>query len=99
MDIEFELSSTLFVWDMEKAAENLTKHGVDFTEGASVFDDTMLVIADAARNGEHRHKAIGFSSCGNLLAVVHTEPDHEFIRIISAWHATASEADLYVQRP
>ena len=99
MDIEFESSSTLFVWDIEKAPENLTKHGVEFTEAASVFDDVMLVITDAARNGEHRHKAIGFSSSGNLLAVVHAEPDSEFIRIISAWPATAGEADLYIQRP
>jgi uncharacterized DUF497 family protein len=95
MDIEFEESRTLFVWDMEKGPENLTKHGVEFTEAASVFRDPHLVIVNAARNGESRDKAIGIGSAGKLLAVVHMEVDGEFIRIISAWPATPSEAALY----
>ena len=95
MDIEFEESRTLFVWDMEKAPDNLTKHGVEFTEAASVFRDPHLVIVDAARNGESRDKAIGIGDAGTLLAVVHVEVDGEFIRIISAWQATPSEAAIY----
>jgi uncharacterized DUF497 family protein len=97
MDIEFEASRTLFVWNMEKAPENQAKHGIEFTEAATVFDDPLLVITDAARNGEHRDKAIGFSSSGKLLAVVHLEPNGEYIRIISAWLATAAETALYDQ--
>lgn len=99
MDIEFEANRTLFVWNMEKAAENLARHGVELTEAATVFDDWLLVITDATRNGESRDKVIGFSCTGRLLAVIHSEHDDEFIRIISAWPATASETDLYDQRP
>jgi uncharacterized DUF497 family protein len=95
MDIEFESGRTLFVWDMEKAPENLAKHNVEFTEAATVFEDVLLLITDASRNGHSRDKAIGFSSSGRLLAVVHTEADREFIRIISAWLATTTETSLY----
>ena len=97
MDIEFEARRTLFVWNMEKASENLAKHGIEFTEAATVFDDPLLVITEATRNGERRDKAIGFSNSGKLLAVVHTEPSGEYIRIISAWQATAAETALYDQ--
>jgi uncharacterized DUF497 family protein len=95
MDIEFEESRTLFVWDIDKAQENQTKHDVEFTEAASVFRDPHLVITDAARNGESRDKAIGIGLAGKLLSVVHVEVDGEFIRIISAWPATAAEIALY----
>ena len=95
MDIEFELDHTQFVWDMEKGTHNLDKHGVEFTEAATVFQDPLLVVTEAGRNGECRDKAIGFSSAGRLLVVVHTETDGEFIRIISAWPATATDEQLY----
>ncbi len=95
MDIEFEESRTLFVWDMEKAEENLAKHAVEFAEAASVFRDPHLIIVDAARNGESRDKAIGIGATGKLLSVVHQEVDGEFIRIISAWPATATEITFY----
>jgi uncharacterized DUF497 family protein len=95
VDIEFEESRTLFVWDMEKAEENLAKHAVEFAEAASVFRDPHLIIVDAARNGESRDKAIGIGTTGKLLSVVHLEVDGEFIRIISAWPATASEITFY----
>jgi uncharacterized protein len=32
-----------FVWDREKAASNLLKHGVDFQEAASAFDDPLSI--------------------------------------------------------
>ncbi|MEJ1960085.1 MAG: BrnT family toxin [Gammaproteobacteria bacterium] len=95
MDIEFEDCRTLFVWDMEKAQENQTKHDVEFTDAVNVFRDPHLVIVDAARNGESRDKAIGMSSAGKLLSIVHVEVDDEFIRIISAWPATVAEIALY----
>ena len=97
MDIEFEANHTLFVWDMEKGPENQARHDIEFTEAATVFEDPLLVITDAARNGEIRDKAIGFSNTGKLLAVVHMEVDGEFIRIISAWPATAAETEIYDQ--
>lgn len=97
MDIEIELNRTQFVWDMQKGTDNRSKHGVAFTEAATVFEDPLLVVAEAARNGECRDKAIGFSGRGRLLAVIHAESDGELIRIISAWPASAAEETLYDQ--
>ena len=34
-----------FEWDLAKAAENLVKHGVDFEEAKTVFDDPMFITA------------------------------------------------------
>jgi uncharacterized DUF497 family protein len=31
----------VFTWDSGKAAANLKKHGVDFREAATVFDDPL----------------------------------------------------------
>ncbi len=97
MDITFEHNNTAFVWHLEKAAENEHKHGVDFAEAATVFDDPFLCIVAADRNGQAREKAIGFSVRGRLLAVVHLEFEGEHIRLISAWTATETEEALYDQ--
>ena len=84
MDRVFEHGGTSFCWDESKAAENHPKHGVSFEEAVTVFDDPLFVMQDASRSEEHRDAAIGFSSAGRLLTVVHVEFEGEFIRIISA---------------
>jgi uncharacterized DUF497 family protein len=56
-----------------------------------------LVVRDASRNDEQRDIGVGFSSAGRLLTVVHIECRGEFIRIISAWRASAAEEILYDQ--
>lgn len=33
--------SFTFEWDDEKAAENLTKHGISFSEASTVFADAL----------------------------------------------------------
>jgi len=39
--------SFTFEWDEEKATENLTKHGVSFSEASTVFGDPLSrTIAD-----------------------------------------------------
>ena len=97
MDRVFEHGGNTFVWDEEKAAENLEEHGVAFEEAATVFDDPLFRLKDATRNEEARDAAIGFSSAARLLTVVHLEIDGEFIRIISAWRASAAEEGLYAE--
>ncbi len=97
MDRQFDHAGNTFVWNEDKAAENERKHGVKFEEAATVFDDPLLVLADASRNNEQRDKVIGFSIAGRLLTVVHIEIDGEFIRIISAWRASPIEEALYDQ--
>jgi uncharacterized DUF497 family protein len=97
MDRIFEYRGNTFVWDEVKAAENVEDHGVSFEEAATVFDDPLFVLKDATRNEESRQAAIGFSATSRLLTVVHLEVDGEFIRIISAWRATAAEETIYAQ--
>jgi len=97
MDRVFEHGGTSFRWDESKAAENQRRHGVSFEEAATVFDDPLFVLQDASRNEERRDAVIGFSSAGRLLTVVHIEVEGEFIRIISAWRASAAEEAFYDQ--
>jgi len=97
MDRIFEYRGSTFVWDEVKAAENVEAHGVSFEEAATVFDDPLFALKDATQNDEPRQAAIGFSATASLLTVVHVEVDGEFIRIISAWRATAAEEAIYAQ--
>jgi len=97
VDRVFEHGGTRFRWDESKAAENQRRHGVSFEEAATVFDDPLFVLQDASRYEERRDAVIGFSSAGRLLTVVHVEFEGEFIRIISAWRASAAEEAFYDQ--
>jgi uncharacterized DUF497 family protein len=97
MDRVFEHGGTTFEWDEAKASENQRKHGVSFEEAVTVFDDPLFVLQDASRNEEHRDAAIGFSSTGRLLIVVHIEFDGDSIRIISARRASPVEEEFYDQ--
>ena len=75
----------------------ITASTVSFEEAVTVFDDPLFVLQDASRNEEQRDAVIGFSSASRLLTVVHIEVEGEFIRIISAWRASAAEEAFYDQ--
>ena len=83
-------------WDDEKAAANLTKHGVSFEEAQTVFDDSLYVdFYDPDHSlDEHRYIIIGESRQRRLLIVSYTERD-EVIRLISAREVTRSERETY----
>jgi uncharacterized DUF497 family protein len=66
-------------------------------EAATVFDDPLFVLQDASRTAERRDAAIGFSSTGRLLTVVHIEVHDDFIRLISARRASPAEETTYAQ--
>lgn len=86
----------VFAWDPDKAATNLKKHGVDFREAATVFDDPLSTTFpdDDHSTSEHRFLTIGMSAPGRLLVVAHTEQG-ETIRIISARTVTRRERKFY----
>src|ERR1700761_2012826 len=92
-----EHGGTHFVWHDAKAVLNQRKHGVTFEEAVTVFDDPLFVLQDASRNDEGRDAAIGFSSSGQLLTVVHVEVEGNYIRIISARRASSAEEAFYDQ--
>jgi len=85
-----------FVWDRDKAAANLLKHGLDFHEAATAFGDTLsITIADSEHSvGEERWLLVGQSAAGRLVVVAHTERGDE-IRIINARLATRRERQTY----
>jgi uncharacterized DUF497 family protein len=85
-----------FVWDRDKAAANLRKHGVAFDEAAAAFGDPLsITIADPEHSaGEERWLLLGQSAAGRLLVVAHTEHGDE-IRIITARPATRRERQNY----
>jgi uncharacterized protein len=80
-----------FEWNEAKAKANLTKHGINFTDAARIFDDHAAshVIDDSVEYGEERMKAVGIVD-GAVLVVVYAERG-ERIRLISARKATRRE--------
>jgi uncharacterized protein len=85
-----------FEWDPHKAAENLRKHEVSFSEAATTFGDLLGTTASDPDHsaGEHRYITVGLSNRRRLLIVAHAER-RERIRIISARKLTRSEKRTY----
>jgi uncharacterized DUF497 family protein len=85
-----------FEWDPQKAAANITKHGVPFDEAKSVFLDPLYVdfYDPAHSDSEHRYIIVGESDKGRLLMVSYTEVN-ESVRIISSRELTPTERKAY----
>lgn len=87
-----------FEWNSDKNKINLKKHGVDFEEAKTVFDDIFAIIIDDLyhSNIEQREIIVGQSSRYRLLYVVFVE-EKNYIRIISARKLTSAERRRYEQ--
>ena len=85
-----------FEWDPDKAASNLKKHQVSFSEAATVFKDVLSrTFADPDHSVEEdRYITIGTSERNRLLVVSHTDREDR-IRIISARKAARNEREAY----
>jgi hypothetical protein len=85
-----------FEWDPGKAADNLRKHKVSFSEAASVLGDPLGTTAPDPDHSaeEHRYITVGSSNRGRLLMVAHAER-HGRIRVISARTLTRNERRVY----
>jgi uncharacterized DUF497 family protein len=81
-----------FEWDPQKAAGNLRKHGVSFSEAASVFGDPLgVTVADPDHSEEEtRYLTVGRSTRRSLLIVAHTDRGDR-VRIITVRELTRSE--------
>lgn len=90
------MENSEFAWDDEKAESNLKKHGVGFEEGATIFNDPVVVtISDPDHSeDEDRYISIGKSVARRLLTIVHTYR-RERIRLISVRKATTAERKTY----
>ena len=88
-----------FTWDPSKADKNLAKHGVEFVDAESVFDDPngVLISDNDGSHEEDRFVLLGFSAQARLLVVVHCYRDEDRqIRIISARKANKRESKFYI---
>jgi uncharacterized protein len=86
----------VFTWDSAKAVANLKKHGVDFREAATVFDDpfsTAFTDMDHSTS-ERRFLIVGASAHQRVLVIAYTEHG-ETVRVISARPATRREKIFY----
>lgn len=87
-----------FEWDPGKAAANVKKRRISFSEAAGVLEDPLsTTFPDEAHSEEEtRFVTIGTSERGRILVVAHTERN-DTIRIISARRATRREREFYEQ--
>ena len=85
-----------FDWDPDKAARNLSKHRVAFSEAATVFGDPLAITFHdpGHSDNEDRYLTFGHSTDGRLLIVSHTDRGDRN-RIISARVATRRERKIY----
>ena len=85
-----------FEWDPNKAAANVRKHGVQFSEAVGVFGDdyAITVTDDESDPDERRFLTLGIGIKGRILVVVYCYSG-ENIRIVSARAAERPERDQY----
>ncbi len=89
--------SLVFEWDPRKAAANVRKHGIHFSETTAVFDDPLAMIFPDAwhSDNEPREIIIGHLPERRLCLVVFTELGEDRLRIISARATTPKEQRDY----
>ena len=83
-----------YEWDEAKRKANLRKHGIDFADAPSVFDDFTVTVLDERQDyGEDRFVTLGRLKAV-VVVVVHTER-RGVIRIISLRKATRNEEGYF----
>ena len=83
-----------FDWDPSKAIANIKKHGIDFADAVTVFDDLNAVTIDDPDYEEQRFITIAMDAFSRVLLVVYTWRG-DIIRLISARKATKNERKQY----
>ena len=82
-------------FDPTKAAANLKKHGISFSDAELVLYDPMaLTNEDDAVHGEARFVTVGVGAQNRVLTVIWTQRGNT-IRLISARLATSHERRTY----
>ena len=88
----------LFEWDEVKNMSNIDKHGIDFNDAITIFDDDDRIEAVDDRNayGEERIQVIGEAKPGILMAVYTWRQNGTSRRMISARTASKKERLMYL---
>jgi uncharacterized protein len=82
-----------FEWDENKRNYNLEKHGIDFIDAVSIFDDPDRIEFENTRQGETRIQTIGMVH-DIVLFLVYTSRGRKK-RIISVRRASKNERKAY----
>ena len=82
-----------FEFDPKKSASNLKKHGIDFLEAQTIWQDPNFIEIPAKSVDESRFVVIGCIEGKHWSAVV-TERNEQ-IRIISVRRSRESEVAIY----
>ena len=83
-----------FEWDEKKGQINIQKHGINFEDAKTIFEDLRITAVDTRHSyGEIRKISLG-TIHGRICVVVYTERKG-VIRIISARKANQRERRRY----
>jgi len=86
----------MFEWDVDKAEANFKKHGINFYEAETAFEDFYAIeeFDDEHSNAEESRFKMLAMSAEKILVVVYTMRGENY-RIISAREAEKYERELY----
>ena len=87
-----------FVWDENKYQSVQQKHGVQFYEVVSAFDDSDGCEFPDPEGHEERWMLIARSTGGRELAIVFSEEDLPVYRLITAFDVDEGLRDEYYKR-
>lgn len=82
-----------FEFDIAKSESNRSKHGVDFVEAQTLWNDPMLLETPAKTDDEPQYLVIGLIDGKHWSAVMTYRGVN--IRLISVRRACAEEVELY----
>jgi uncharacterized protein len=82
-----------FEYDPEKSAENKRKHGLDFEEAQSLWNDASLLEVPARTSDEPRWIVVGKMGAKYWSAVITRREEN--IRLISVRRSREEEIRLY----
>ena len=82
-----------FEFDLKKSSSNKDKHGIDFEEAQTLWNDPHLLEIEATSTDEPRFLMIGMINGKHWSAVVTYRGDK--IRIISVRRSRKEEVELY----
>ena len=87
-----------FIWDEDKYKEVQSKHGVQFYEVVSAFDDPNGYEIPDSTVYEDRWVLVGMTASGRVLAIVFSDEDVPIYRLITAFDAEGKLLDEYYRR-
>lgn len=84
---------SIFEFDPSKSESNRAKHGIDFVEAQSLWNDPMLLEIPAKTEDEPRYLVIGLTDEKHWSAVITYRGSN--IRLISVRRARTEEVAFY----